>query len=151
MWIKGNYRRNLMDMHIDDWNPEFLSKINVKEYVEALKDAGVQAAMVKGKPHTGLCYYPTKVGRMHRGLKGYDFFGDMVKTCHENGIAVIAYFTQIFDNWAYEEHPSWRLVTAEGKMMREYRHGEDFKSGRYGIVCPNNPEYREYVKACLTK
>ena len=76
MWIKGNYRRNLMDMHIDDWNPEFLSKINVKEYVEALKDAGVQAAMVKGKPHTGLCYYPTKVGRMHRGLKGYDFFGD---------------------------------------------------------------------------
>ena len=51
MWIKGNYRRNLMDMHIDDWNPEFLSKINVKEYVEALKDAGVQAAMVKGKPH----------------------------------------------------------------------------------------------------
>ena len=38
MWIKGNYRRNLMDMHIDDWNPEFLSKINVKEYVEALKD-----------------------------------------------------------------------------------------------------------------
>ena len=66
MWIKGNYRRNLMDMHIDDWNPEFLSKINVKEYVAALKDAGVQAAMVKGKPHTGLCYYPTKVGRMHR-------------------------------------------------------------------------------------
>ena len=151
MWIKGNYRRNLMDMHIDDWNPEFLSKINVKEYVEALKDAGIQAAMVKGKPHTGLCNYPTKVGRMHRGLKGYDFLGDMVKTCHENGIAVIAYFTQIFDNWAYEEHPSWRVVTAEGKTFREYRHGEDFKSGRYGIVCPNNQEYREYVKACLTE
>lgn len=36
-------------------------------------------------------------------------------------------------------------------MMREYRHGEDFKSGRYGIVCPNNQEYREYVKACLTE
>lgn len=49
MWIKGNYRRNLMDMHIDDWNPEFLSKINVKEYVEALKDAGVQAADGKGQ------------------------------------------------------------------------------------------------------
>ena len=98
MWIKGNYRRNLMDMHIDDWNPEFLSKINVKEYVEALKDAGVQAAMVKGKPHTGLCYYPTKVGRMHRGLKGYDFFGDMVKTCHENGI-IIKMYLQTFRSY----------------------------------------------------
>lgn len=73
MWIKGNYRRNLMDMHIDDWNPEFLSKINVKEYVEALKDAGVQAAMVKGKPHTGLCYYPTKVDGCTGDLKGMIF------------------------------------------------------------------------------
>lgn len=151
MWIEGNYRRNLLDMHIDDWNPEFLSKVNVEEYVGALKAAGVQAAMVKGKPHTGLCYYPTKIGRMHRGLKGYDYFGEMIKKCHENKIAVIAYFTQIFDNWAYEEHPSWRVVTAEGKNMREYRHGSDFKSGRYGIVCPNNQEYREYVKACLTE
>ena len=41
MWIEGNYRRNLMDMHIDDWNEEFLSKIDVDEYVEALKDAGL--------------------------------------------------------------------------------------------------------------
>lgn len=48
MWIEGNYRRNLMDMHIDDWNEEFLSKIDVDEYVDALKDAGIQAAMVKG-------------------------------------------------------------------------------------------------------
>ena len=39
MWIEGNYRRNLMDMHIDDWNEEFLSKIDVDEYVDALKDA----------------------------------------------------------------------------------------------------------------
>ncbi len=151
MWIKGNYRRNLLDMHIDDWNPEFLSKVNVDEYVEALKAAGVQAAMVKGRPHTGLANYPTKIGRMHKGLQGYDYFGEMVKKCHENGIAVIAYFSQIFDNWAYEEHPSWRLVTAEGKNMREYRGGDNFKTGRYGIVCPNNQEYRAYVKDCLTE
>lgn len=151
MWIEGNYRRNLMDMHIDDWNEEFLSKIDVDEYVDALKDAGIQAAMVKGRPHTGLAYYPTKVGRMHKGLKGFDFFGTMVKKCHENGIAVIAYFTQIFDNWAYENHPEWRLITADGKNMREYRGGDNFKTGRYGIVCPNNPGYRQYVKDCLTE
>lgn len=151
MWIEGNYRRNLMDMHIDDWNPEFLSRLNVDEYVDALKDAGIQAAMVKGRPHTGLAYYPTKIGRMHKGLKGFDFFGTMVKKCHENGIAVVAYFSQIFDNWAYENHPDWRLVTADGKGMQEYRGTSDFKSGRYGIMCPNNEEYREYVKACLTE
>lgn len=151
MWIEGNYRRNLMDMHIDDWNEDFLSKINVAEYVEVLKEAHVQAAMVKGRPHTGLAYFPTKIGRMHKGLKEYDFFGDMVKTCHENGIAVIAYFSQIFDNWAYDNHPEWRLVTPDGMTMREYRGKSDFKNGRYGIVCPNNEEYRAYVKACLTE
>ena len=151
MWFEGNYRRNLMDMHIDDWNPEFLSKINADEYVEALKDAGIQAAMVKGKSHTGLCYYPTKVGRMHKGLHGYDLFGDMIEKCHKNGISVVAYFSQIFDNWAYDEHPEWRIVTAEGKNMREYEGLPNFKSGRYGIVCPNNEDYREYVRACLTE
>lgn len=151
MWIEGNYRRNLLDMHIDDGNPEFLSKINAAEYVNALKEANIQAAMVKGKPHTGLCYYPTKIGRMHKGLKGFDFFGDMIKKCHENNIAVIAYFTQIFDNWAYDEHPDWRVITAEGKNMREYSGQPNFKTGRYGIVCPNNEGYREYVKACLTE
>ena len=151
MWIENNYRRNLMDMHIDDWNPEFLSKLDIKEYVEALKDAGVQAAMVKAKPHTGLCYYPSKIGRMHKGLKGVDFLGNMIKECHENGIAVEVYYSQIFDNWAYEEHPDWRVVTAEGKNMREYRKQPNFKTGRYGIVCPNNMEYREYVKQNLTE
>lgn len=151
MWFENNYRRNLMDMHIDDSNPEFLTKINVDEYVEALKDAGIQAAMVKGRPHTGLAYYPTKFGRMHKGLNGFDFFGSMIKKCHENDIAVIAYFSQIFDNYAYEAHPEWRLVTAEGKHMRDYRGGDNFKNGRYGIVCPNNPEYRQYVKECLTE
>lgn len=151
MWIKGNYRRNLMDMHIDDWNPDFLSHIDIDEYIDALKDAGIQAAMVKGRPHTGLAYYPTKIGRMHRGLKGFDFFGTMTKKCHENGIAVVAYFTQIFDNWAYETHPEWRVVTAEGMNLREYRGGDNFKTGRYGIVCPNNEGYREYVRACLTE
>ncbi len=149
MWIKNNYRRNLMDMHIDDWNEEFLSKLDCDAYVKALKEAHVQAAMVKAKPHTGLCYYPTKIGRMHKGLKGKDFFGEMIEKCHENNIAVIAYFTQIFDNWAYENYPSWRLVTAEGKNFREYNGGAEFKTGRYGIVCPNNEEYRKYVKENL--
>ena len=149
MWTKGNYRRNLMDMHIDDWNEEFLSKLDPEAYVNALADAGVQAAMVKAKPHTGLCYWPCDIGRMHRGLKGRDFIGDMIRLCHEKGIAVIVYFSQIFDNWAYEQHPDWRVVAPDGKNFREYRGMGDFRSGRYGIVCPNSPGYRAYVRANL--
>lgn len=149
MWTDGNYRRNLMDMHIADDNPVYLSHLNTEEYVDALKDAGIQTAMVKAKPHTGLCYYPTRIGEMHKNLKGYNFFGDMVQKCHEKGIKVVAYYSQIFDNWAYEHHLSWRMICADGKCFREYRNLSNFRTGRYGIVCPNNPEYREYVRESL--
>lgn len=149
MWIEGNYRRNLLDMHIDDWNEEFLSKVNPEEYAEALKDASVQAAMVKAMPHTGLCNYPTKINRMHKGLKGRDFFGEVVDECHKRGIAVIAYFSQVFDNYAYDNHPSWRTVSADGLNHKEFRNMGWFRNGRYGIVCPNNEEYRQYIKEHL--
>ncbi len=151
MWIEGNYRRNLLDMHIDDWSDEFLSKVDPERYADALEDAGVQAAMVKAMPHTGLCNYPTKVGRMHKGLKGRDFFGAVLEACHKRGIKVIAYFSQVFDNYAYDNHPSWRTVSADGKNHKEFRGLDCFRNGRYGIVCPNNPEYREYVRAHLVE
>jgi hypothetical protein len=40
MWIEGNYRRIFLDMHIDDWNDEFLSRLDPPRIVATLKDAG---------------------------------------------------------------------------------------------------------------
>ena len=148
MWIEGNYRRIFLDMHIDDWNEVFLSKLNPAEIVATLKNSGAQNIVVKGKSHTGLCYWPCSVGRMHRGLKGRDYVGEMIKLCHDNDIAVIVYYSQIFDNWAYDNHPSWRCVYEDGLSSREKEH-HFFRKGRYGVVCPNNQEYRAYVKLNL--
>jgi hypothetical protein len=154
MWFEGNYRRIFLDMHIDDSNEEYLSRINPGVIVEVLKNAGAQQILVKAKPHTGLCYWPcvSEAGRMHKGLKGRDYVGEMIKLCHKNDIAVMTYFSQIFDNWAYEQNPSWRCVNVEGRTSREYedyKNGSMFKNGRYGIVCPNNEGYRKYVKTAL--
>ena len=149
MWIEGNYRRNLLDMHIDDWDESFLSRLNPEEYVSCLKEAGVQAAMVKARSHTGLNYWPGPNGRMHRGLKGKDFVGEMVRLCRREGISVVLYYSQIFDNLAYEEHPEWRLVTPEGICFRDFRGKDCFRNGRYGICCPNQPGYRAYVREAL--
>jgi hypothetical protein len=149
-WIEGNYRRIFLDMHIDDWNEEFLSKLDPEAIIKAVKETSAQTLVVKGKPHTGLCYWPSTLGRMHRGLKDRDYVGEMIDLCHENDIDAIVYFSQIFDNWAYDNRPSWRCVFADGLTSRERPHPL-FQQGRYGVVCPNNPEYRNYIKTNLTE
>ena len=154
MWTKGNYRRIFLDMHINDDKPEYLSKIDPEHIVEVMKDAGAQMVVVKGRPHTGLALFPTKYGRMHRGLNGRDYVGEMIELCHKNGIMVQSYFSQIFDNYAYEHHPEWRMVNGEGKGSRDYADYTNqsmYRRGRYGLVCPNNEEYQKYAVDCLTE
>lgn len=154
MWTEGNYRRIFLDMHIDDWNEAFLSRLDPEHIVEIMKEAHVQMLVVKSRPHTGLALFPTKFGRMHRGLKGRDYMKEMITLCHDNGIAVQAYFSQNFDNWAYKHHPDWRMINGEGMESLEEEHYSAesmFRKGRYGLVCPNNEDYRNYVRDCLVE
>ena len=51
MWYEKNYRRHLCDMHIEDWNEEFLSKFSPEEYVENLLNAKIQNAMKGSGSH----------------------------------------------------------------------------------------------------
>ena len=152
MWTKGNYRRIFLDMHICDDKPEYLSKLDPEYIVNTLKEAGAQMIVVKSRPHTGIALFPTKFGRMHKGLNGRDYVGEMIKLCHDNEIAVQTYFSQMFDNWAYDNHPEWRMINGAGMTSLEetdYYNKSMFRRGRYGLVCPNNIEYREYAKNCL--
>lgn len=154
MWYEGNYRRIFLDMHIADDQEAYLSNVDPHKLVGMLKDAGAQMIVVKCRSHTGLAMYPTKIGRMHRGLKGRDYVGEMTAECHRHGIAAKAYFSQIFDNYAYERHPEWRMINGLGRTSREEAHygaTSMLRSGRYGILCPNNEEYRQYVRDCLTE
>jgi Hypothetical glycosyl hydrolase 6/Beta-galactosidase trimerisation domain len=141
-WFERSYRRNLVDMHIDDWDESFLSRLDPRTYVEMLKTANVKSAMVYTNSHIGYCYWPTKSGQMHRGIGGRDMFGEIVGLCHENGIDVIAYYTLVFNNWAYDHDPSWRILYEGGTPSRDIP-----PLGRYGVVCPNNMGYRAFVEA----
>lgn len=145
MWYKKDYRRIFMDMHLDDSKPEeYLSKLDVVEFVDTLKKANVNNVVVKAKSHAGLHYWPSKFGKMHEGLRRreLDYVGEMIKECKVNDISVVVYLSQIYDNYAYENYPTWRVVNKEGKTSRE-------DNSRYGLVCPNNLEYRAYVREIL--
>lgn len=132
-WFKRSFRRALVDMHIPDWDVRFLSQFDPQRYVEALKRMRVASIMHYANSHVGLCYYPTKVGAMHKGLKGRDMFGEVIELCKKEGIAVVAYYSVIFNNWAYIEHPEWRMLPWGARQR-----------GRYGVCCPNSP-YREFA------
>jgi len=140
-WFEKSYRRSLMDMHIDDWDETFLSQYNPEEYINALKDARVQSAMIPTISLTGGCYWPTSSGHMHRGLKGRDVLGEAIELCHKNDMDVIVYYNLIYNNKAFASNPSWRILDINGSDTRKYKG----LLGRYGTCCPNSLGYRKLV------
>jgi len=143
-WYKTSYRRNLVDMHIEDWNAEFLSKFDAQAYFDCLKRGQVQSPMIYLQSHVGLCNWPTQTGRTHRAFAAENKMKELLELCHAGGMDVVGYYSLIFNNWAYDAHPSWRMVDPTGKFTREKGVASAFKN-RYGTVCPNNPEYRKFV------
>ena len=139
-WPDETYRRLLIDMHVPDWDPALLAKFDPVDYVNRIASAGVQSFMQYANSHVGLCLWRTKIGQMHVNLKGRDFFGEVLQECKRHGLHVVAYYSLVFDNWAFEHHPDWRIIPDEGSVPTHVR--------RYGLVCPNSP-YREHALACL--
>ena len=45
-WYANNYRRHLLDMHLDDWNEKFLSEFDEYAYLENLKKAHIQCVTI---------------------------------------------------------------------------------------------------------
>jgi len=149
-WYSKSYRRNLIDMHIEDWNDEFLSKFDPKAYVEMLKISQTQVAMIYANSHVGYCYWPTKTGLMHKCIKGRDIFGEIVTLCYKENLIPLAYYSVIYNNWAYENNQTWRMLDIDGKPSRERRsisvdNESSIKLGRYGLCCPNSQGYRKFT------
>ena len=58
-WYRTSFRRNLVDMHIEDWNPEFLSQFDPDKYYENLVRAHVKSPMIYLQSHVGHCNWDT--------------------------------------------------------------------------------------------
>lgn len=66
-----SYRRMLVDRHIPDWDPAFLSRYDPAALAEQFTRANLTGAMLYCKSHAGLCYWPTRVGK-HSGIGARD-------------------------------------------------------------------------------
>jgi len=141
MWYEKSFRRNLVDMHIDDWDPEFLSQFSADGYYANLVRAKIQSPMIYLHAHTGHCYFPTKTGHTHAALKGNeDMIKRLVDKCRAGGMDVVGYYSLIYNTYEEDKHPEWKMHDGGGLSPRD-------KGGRYGLCCPNNAGYRAFVFA----
>lgn len=155
MFYSKLYRRHLLDMHIDEWDDSFLSEFSIEEYVANLKRAGINYAMLYLQSHVGLCYYPTKTGKMHKAFeKDPEMMRKLVALCHQEGIAVCGYYSLNYNTFEHDRHPEWRMLAHYGQSRRANRSDTSSelafaspKQARYGLCCPNNPAYRDFVEA----
>jgi len=140
-WYENCYRRHLADMHIEDWNPEFLRDFSPEAYVENLKIAKVQTPMIYLQSHVGCCNYPTATGKTHAAMReNPSKIQRLIDLCHGAGMNVVGYYSLIYNTWAHDTYPGWRMVNQEGKSVRMRE-----KGFRYGFCCPNNGDYREFT------
>lgn len=133
-------------MHIPDWDEGFLAEYDPVELVRLYRMAGADGALLYCKSHLGLSYWPTPVGGIHRAAQSRDLVGEAKAALENEGIAVAAYHSVIFDSWAATEHPEWRVVPASRAHGKEWT----VLGHRYGTLCPNHPEYVDYEKQQIT-
>ena len=140
-WFTHAYRRNLVDMHIEDWNEEFLSKFDPEVYFANLKKAHIQSPMLYLQSHVGYCYWPTASGHMHASFIGQeDRMKRLVKLCRDDGMYPVGYYSLIYNTNEEDRHPEWKLRGDDNRTSTRKN------GGRYGLCCPNNPEYRAFVQ-----
>ena len=127
-------------MHIADDKSEYLSAFDAEKYFACLKKAHIQSPMIYLQSHTGLCNYPTAVAKTHAKMTGENNgIKKLINLCKNDGLKVVGYYSLIFNNVAADMHPDWEMRYADGSTWRD-------KGQRYGLCCPNNAEYRKFVK-----
>lgn len=82
---------------------------NAEKFTKTLKEAEVDLVTVFAKCHHGYCYYPTKVGTMHPGLK-FNLLAAEIEAIHAAGAKAPIYITMGWSKKDADEHPEWRHI-----------------------------------------
>ena len=139
-WYKKSFRRSLVDVHIEEWDDSFLSQYDENAYFIAMKEGNIKSPMIYINSHVGYCYWPTESGKMHNGFNDReDTVRNLFNLCTQAGMDPHAYYSLIYNNWAYDNYPGWRMRNVHGRSARDGGH-------RYGLCCPNNLDYRKFTE-----
>ena len=104
-----------------------------EDFKNSLKVGKIQSVTVFAKCHHGLCYYPTKVGKMHPHLS-FDLTGEMVDAAHEIGVRAPIYITAGWSDLDAREHPEWISKNKDGSEITS----KNFEPALSLIPAPKN-------------
>lgn len=109
-WLSGTFRELHLDAHFSQL-PSPYEGFNAEASAQILKDAGFQMVSFFAMCNQAYCYYPTRIGVRHPGLKR-DYTGEMAAALKKRGIRVLAYVSTGPDRRYGKEHPEWAIVRA---------------------------------------
>ncbi len=111
-----SYRQIHLDFHTSEHIEGIGEAFDKAAFQQTLRDAHVSSVTAFSCCHHGWSYHPTKVNRMHPGLK-FNLLREQMDACHEIGIKVPVYLTAGVHNVASAEHPEWRAIGADGQYL----------------------------------
>ena len=137
------FRQVHLDFHTSPLLPDVGADFDPDTFAATLKAAHVNSVTVFARCHHGMCYYPSRIGPVHPGLKR-DLLGEMIEACHRSGIRTPVYITVVWDEYTAHEHPEWLQVSPTGVAGVTPPFTSTFTNWKW--LCMNSP-YMDYVAA----
>jgi hypothetical protein len=147
--LSRHQRQVHLDFHTSPFIPSVGSEFNARDFARTLKRAHINSVTVFAKCHHGQCYYPTKTGVQHPGLKGRDLMGEQIEALHREGIRCPIYTTVVWEEDAAQKHPEWRQLTKEGTFAgwNTSANQIDVQPGMWKFNNFLHPDYQDYIEA----
>ena len=98
-----------LDFHTSPTIDGIGTEFDAEKFTKTLKEADVDLVTVFAKCHHGYCYYPTKVGTMHPGLK-FNLLAAEIEAIHKAGAKAPIYITMGWSKKDADDHPEWRHI-----------------------------------------
>jgi hypothetical protein len=148
--IVRDYQRQVhLDFHTSPWIHDVGVDFDADEFAQTLKGAHVNSVTIFGKCHHGMCYYPTKTGTQHPGLKGRDLLGEQIDALHRHGLRAPIYTTVVWEEDAAQKHPEWRQLRNDGTFAGTSLATDNSgpHPGAWKFLNFLNPDYQDYIEA----
>jgi len=124
-WLSTTYRQLHIDAHFGQL-PNPYKTFNADRAAQIIADAGFQLVSIFAICNSGYCYFPSKLGVTHPGLKR-DFTGEFIAALKGRGTRVLAYVSVGPDRRYFKDHPDC-VTSTRGEMAQ---------------VCVNSPWLEE--------